>query len=146
MKFESSLLPAGSYYVGDPCYFVQDDRWAEWLNSANYKKDPDILEGSLDDFVIAAARTKYGDGSYPGSDGIRYAVDSGSVGAVPEEIAREKRFTAVDQLGSLVNFKKPFTVSVDDEGTIQIGHIFIETGETEDNYDTEQYWDDWNDG
>lgn len=146
MKSESSLLPAGSYYVGDPCYFIEDDRWMEWLQSADYESNPKILEGSLDNFVIAAASTKYGDGSYTGSDGVSYSVDAGIIGVVPEAVAREKKITAVEMLGSLVNFKENFTVSVDEDGTIEIGHISIETGDFEDDYDTEEYWDDWNDG
>lgn len=133
-------MPAGTYYVGDPCYVVPDHRWMEWLALA----DPDvfgenptrtdggtarIMNAELDGHPVLGIGTKYGDGVYVGSDGERYGVDAGLIGVVSVEIADATGLS----LGSVVKFDRPFTCSYED-GTIVLGHISIPTGDDDVEY------------
>lgn len=131
-------LPAGKYYVGDPCYCFKDN-WMRLLNASNYfdfrKKTPhEELHGRaghaiiFDGHPVAAFDTQYGDGSYKGSDGFCYGVDAGLIGVVGEALI-ERPMKEVQRLGTMVTFDRDFTVSRDEEGTITLGHIVIKTGD-----------------
>ena len=120
-------LPAGKYYVGDPCYFTPNDLWISYLDAGT---DGDVIydvDGktiTLDDGrLVAAHGTAHGDGNYKGSNGEYYFVDAGLLGAVQllpgEQIERS-------DLGTVVEFAEPFTVSYED-GTVFVGSISIDT-------------------
>lgn len=125
-------MPAGKYWVGDPCYFVPDTRWMEWLEAADYLNSPRILVAEIDGYPVAGVGTAYGDGCYPGSDGYSYGVDAGLIGVTPIEVARN---VTREDLGTLVEFDKPFVCSYTD-GVIRLGHISINT---EDDAEDEDY-------
>ena len=61
-------VPAGRYYLGDPCYVLGDAKWHELLGSCGYfgavKGGRPI--GTLDGQEVLAFGTTYGDGPYPG--------------------------------------------------------------------------------
>lgn len=127
-------MPAGKYYVGDPCYVVPDHRWIEWLELA----DPDreglkILVADLDGHSILGIGTAHGDGCYEDTThGHTYPVDAGLIGVTPVEIADGEQASA--NLCRIVEFTEPFTCEYDD-GTIILGHISINTdwdGDDED--------------
>ena len=116
-------MPAGEYYVGDPCYTVPYDRWVEWLEAAGYRDEDRILLAPLDGHPVLGISTQYGDGSYEDQHGADYLVDSGLIGLVPVEVAGED-----DGLSYKIKFERPFTCSLDGRGRITIGHLRIETG------------------
>lgn len=144
-------LPAGKYLVGDPCYsFTNDpnpngsDLWMQWLNAAWKDCDANqvkVLDAEVAGFRIAASGTAYGDGQYPDQFGNSYCVDAGLIGAVPieaisilypeyagltDEALGEKTMTMV------MTFDRPFHVSFDEDGVISVGHVNIETGDSDD--------------
>jgi len=126
LNIGSVTMPAGLYWLGDPCYSVPDDRWMEWLEAAEYDRQPypRYLLAELDGHPVLGIGTAWGDGAYSGSDGNLYPVDAGLLGITPVEVVTEQPFGS-----QLVNFPKDFECSYDN-GNIILGHIVIETGES----------------
>lgn len=122
------IMPAGSYYIGDPCYYVPEHLWGKLLeNSGFFEKSP---IGEIEGFKILAISTEYGDGVYTGSDGRIYPVDSGTIGLTPAELVEKK-----DRVKKhLINFSNDVICSRKG-GLITIGNIKIETGFTNDDED-----------
>lgn len=137
-------LAAGKYWVGDPCYAFSNDHptkpnlWHEWLDDAWAGTEPNsvrLMDGRVQGMRVVASSTKYGDGSYPSSEGFSCPVDAGLIGVVHEGFLRSLMPTEVAAGESpfgmtLVDFLEPFHVQFDHEsGRITIGHITIETGD-----------------
>jgi len=38
-SLETARVPAGTYWIGDPCYTIPTDEWMEWLDAADYTID-----------------------------------------------------------------------------------------------------------
>lgn len=129
---EAAQMPAGSYWVGDPCYAVPDERWMEWLEAANYMDDPRILLAELDGQPVLGVGTAYGDGEYYSETGEAFPVDAGLIGLTPAALVTEEPSGM-----HLVEFKHDFTCRYD-EGKIVLGHITIDTDPPAD--DDSQGW------
>jgi hypothetical protein len=116
-------LPAGNYYIGDPCYVISDwDSFCQtWFN-----EEPGIFD--FDGYDVCVFNTQYGDGSYKTNDGSWLPVDAGLIGAIPEVLMT--RGGAPD--GMMVSFAEPFSCGYDSEGTLQFGHVTVQTGDVED--------------
>ena len=136
-------LPAGTYYVGDLCYVVNDDDWSDFCERSfpdSYTEVVGIFE-TFEGINYANFGTKYGDGGYADYEGRLYLVDSGSIGCIPISAISDKYDEEnIKRLGNFVSFDEPFDCEYDDEtGTIRIGHIEIITGDypedEEDDYD-----------
>lgn len=125
-------FPAGTYWIGDPCYAIKD--WDKVGKETGWFGADDTPEA--DNFAGAftyrnqrcfAYGTAYGDGEYQGSDHFSYGVDAGLLGILPE--------AALDgdsiQLGHRVHFPEEFTVRCID-GRFTFGHITINTADDED--------------
>lgn len=119
-------LPAGKYWVGDCCYFIDPDiDWSQEFCEPffnNEKGEPFLIRGIL----VAASSTMYGDGSYTSNIDFEFGVDAGLIGVIPESLTKINPNSHL--LGVLVDFKEDFTVSYED-GTIYIGHIEIYTND-----------------
>jgi len=127
-------MPAGEYFVGDPCYAVPDDRWMEWLEAADYTNGHRFLLAELDGYPVLGVGTAYGDGAYPGTDGNTYPVDAGLIGLVPVQVATDAPFGMVRH-----TFTSDFECSYqEDSGKITLGHIAVFT----DLDDEPDYYDD----
>lgn len=84
------LMPAGEYYLGDPCY-VLDSEW-ETVCAALEGKD---IGGPIlrsDEGVAIAFSTAYGDGRYEVKKGYHtiaeVPVDAGLIGLVPVALVK----------------------------------------------------------
>ena len=73
-------MPAGTYYVGDPCYSF-NIQWESILEQTEHFRFPIFLDES-DKPVVVAFPTAYGDGTYRDLDGTCYFVDAGLLGLV----------------------------------------------------------------
>lgn len=138
LNIGSVTMPAGEYYVGDPCYaFDNHKRWMKWLKDADFDATPypRYLLAEVEGRPVLGIGTAYGDGAYSGTDGFEYGVDAGLLGVVPVEVAEDNALYAMKK----TTFDKPFTCSYD-EGTITLGHIVIETGDDEDYYNEDGEW------
>lgn len=114
-------MPAGTYWVGDPCYGVPDQRWMEWLEAADYESNHPVLYAELDGHPVVGLTTAYGDGVYHDGPGNEYPVDAGLIGMVPVAVAQEKPFGM-----RKVVFDFPVKVRWD-EGVLEFGSIRIDT-------------------
>ena len=132
------VLPAGTYYIGDPCY-VFEDRWGDFLGSVRSPLTDRFVglagivpEGrppadSMEDLFRAVVfSTKHGDGFYRSTHESVYPVDAGLLGAVPVDMpdgSPEPGEVTVE------TFDEDFVCSVDSRtGAIRFGHIRIDTG------------------
>lgn len=123
-------LPAGNYYIGDPCYAVRgEDRWHQML-SAYYAAGDGVNNADAHIFEIDGHRcfiscTNHGDGEYRDQHGEKYGVDSGLLSCLPLAVTDSQCFVQ--------EFKKDFPIAVDPgrmhrQGKrIWIGHLRIKT-------------------
>ena len=85
------IFPAGEYYIGDPCYIIPDEDWAELCINTNHWGAGNEPEPNFDDGLFQwngrtcfATFTAYGDGCYGNRKGdAMVGVDSGLIGIVP---------------------------------------------------------------
>lgn len=83
MKFK-----AGKYYIGDPCYALQNKngwKWNDVLDQTDCFTDFNgtITNSCGDTFHVAGARTRYGDGGFIDNSGREFLVDSGCIACIP---------------------------------------------------------------
>lgn len=117
-----TTLPAGRYWIGDPCYAYEDHGvWMALLESADYTGSHRILDAEVPGERFLASGTAFGDGVYLDEDGNEYGVDAGLLGAVPAKDGQR-----VPSGMREVEFTEPFEVGYA-EGKIAIGHIVIDT-------------------
>jgi hypothetical protein len=115
-------LPAGKYWIGDPCYVIDDTLWDEFVKVSlhNHKSVPVTEFEGLEMF---ADGTSYGDDVYPGTNGFEYGVDSGMLSVVPVALCENAH---AEDCGTFVEFKKPFE-AYEENGVFHFGHIDIDT-------------------
>lgn len=126
-------LPAGTYWIGDPCYVVTKyhDTWIKVITSVDYFNEPALA--NVDDITIVAGTTSYGDGCYTSNAGTYHNVDSGTLGIVP--LATVNKFhgnhTWLAKQGTFKHFDRDFTVEID-QGHFDFDQIIIDTREDYD--------------
>lgn len=144
---ERVMIPAGKYVLGDPCYSVPDKLWDSLLDSCGYfdVRDRGSNVGTIEvndkTYSVLGFGTAYGDGSFKGSDGNEYCVDSGLIGLVPLELAEMKddlKDCYLDAgLVQIVEFTAN-TLCTNHDGDMVFGDITINTAhwdEEDDDYD-----------
>jgi hypothetical protein len=124
------IVPQGSYVIGDPCYAVPDKDWDGLLQSCNYFESPiGYVKDGMQKFPVLGFGTKWGDGSYRGTDGRVYDVDAGLIGLVPVELVKNLAEHTI-----LVLNKDTLCVN-DGSGKLTFGHITIDTDPSEEDED-----------
>ena len=85
-KVESHSLPAGRYFISDPCFSIQndDDRWDDFLSEVDNGDSTFYFEGS-EVFAVGTG----GDGRW-NHEGETYYVEAGLFAAVPEELVENE--------------------------------------------------------
>ena len=118
-------MPAGEYYVGDPCYALSPDNHDKWcLQTLRGPGVEPLSQFTIDGYKCLSFRTLTGDGVYPGSDGFEYGVDSGCIGLIPVPVLDP----CIVGSGTVRTFDKPFACSRDPEsGQLTFGDLVIET-------------------
>lgn len=84
-------VPAGAYYVGDPCYAFDGEQWDALLESNDVFDTPvgtlvvphPTKPGKTRTVHVVAFGTMHGDGLYSDDKGREYGVDAGLIGLVP---------------------------------------------------------------
>jgi hypothetical protein len=132
-------MPAGTYYVGDLCY-VLNDEWSDFCDRTIV--DGRCLNGEIvlsNGVRVASYQTAYGDGLYNDADGKRYAVDAGLIGCVKVE---DCDISNIRDLGHIVVFDTFFRTGVTQDGMIWFGDkVEICTGDAvADYFDNEEDW------
>ncbi len=133
--FGTVTLPAGKYYIGDPCYAF-DESWGNILDETDFFNKEGATIGM---FPVFAASTAHGDGAYYDQDRCEYPVDAGMIGAMPLEcLLLDNKLTEEkivnEKFGRIIEFEGPFSC-YSEKGTIVIGHIEIETDPQEEDED-----------
>lgn len=124
------VLPPGKYWIGDPCYFVDDyvtsdkglPSWSDVLQATLYSgegNDEWFGHGKIsvvhptsekkEGFVLCAS-TIHGDGGYIGSNDFEYGVDAGLLGAFDADCATAP-LEECQRLGTLFVAEEPLEVS-----------------------------------
>ena len=116
-------LPAGTYWLGDPCYIIKDEDWVPWLEACDFTKQ-DNLVGQVPGKEIMACgfRTAFGDGVYAfeghNSRSMKYdewnvlaelGVDSGMIGFVESIYTNPQEGT--ENMVKKVTFEHPVTIT-----------------------------------
>ncbi len=138
------LVPAGKYFLGDPCYSVPSHLWMDLLSSAEffYTNPIGTVSTPAGTFSVLAFGTAYGDGLYRGRDGYSYPVDAGLIGLTPVELidANTTAMKADGQLrtdlGKIIEFGRDIVCS-GEGGIMDFGDYHIDTkNEDEDEEDS----------
>jgi hypothetical protein len=85
------------YYIGDLCY-VMSEEWED-VCDAFYSGDDEPLYELKDGRTFFMLNTAYGDGQYNDQNGLPYAVDSGSIGAIKVDDIRGSKLAGVLERG-----------------------------------------------
>lgn len=83
------LVSKKGFYFGDPCYVLGDEFYHEVWGGI-YEYQDCIVKEPKTGMRFAVHGTAYGDGTYYGSDGNEFGVDSGTLALIPLELV-EKR-------------------------------------------------------
>ena len=145
---EKITSPSGKFWVGDPCYVLSDDiYYGIWDDKYNFE-DGIIDCGNGLSFLVHG--TAYGDGSYQGTNGTEYGVDSGTLAIIPMDLIAK---TDGVQFGSVETSKTAwldyndgnFDITLDNKAfTIETGDYEEddEDWELDNDYDDQDNWDD----
>lgn len=122
------IVPAGAYWLGDPCYAVPNELWDELLASNGCFECP---VGTVKKHKVLGFGTAYGDGVYTDQFGNEYPVDAGLIGLTPVGL------TVGEPFGSHKVVFKHDTLCTGDDGVMRFGDIKINTRDF-DGYDDEE--------
>ena len=115
-------LPAGKYFISDPCYIVPDEHWDDVLNESDYFPRSEGGEATFNYkgkiHKVWVGGTAWGDGCYRSNEYYPYGVDSGCIGII--EWSQELEDLLYSKYGQVNNgslcrikeFKKPFTITI----------------------------------
>ena len=117
-------VPAGAYFLGDPCYAVPSEMWDDLLSSCDvFKKPVGIVSG----IEVLAFGTHFGDGTYSDGQGGSYPVDAGLIGLTPIKLAStHPDYWALSNMGRIVTFTDA-TLCTSDGRKLQFGSFCINT-------------------
>lgn len=125
------MLPAGTYYIGDPCYVLSKEQWSEVCEAIAQVGEEQFANQALElmidnKFPIGIAPTLYGDGEFhiSGDKSLLIPVDSGTIGCVPIEHVQD--LEEAKELGWVTEFNEPFEIRYD-EGVIRFGKEWVNT-------------------
>ena len=101
-----AILPPGTYYIGDPCYALDDALYDRVFGPAY---DTGLFTSNLNPSHLFMMEGTGGDGTFRGSDGKVYPVDAGILGIVSEALLKTRD---VEEFGSIYTFKSPVHVTL----------------------------------
>lgn len=74
-------MPGGEYYIGDPCYVIDESLWSKFCTMIDDCDDGAVFE--FEGHQVFVCSTNYGDGTYKDQMQRQYPVDAGIIGAIP---------------------------------------------------------------
>lgn len=123
----TATVPAGLYFLGDPCYAVPSHLWSELLASCEVFETP---VGTVAGVQVLAFGTQWGDGTFEDNQGISYPVDAGLIGLTPISLAQQRPdFNELTNMGRIVNFAQTTQCECDAKGRLSFGPYCINTDE-----------------
>ena len=146
---QDNFLPAGKYYIGDPCYVVPDEHWTDGDDFCDQLFSNNSPEAPANIMIlghpIQAQNTAHGDGVYDDNIGNSYPVDAGLIGAVPVDLNEN----CDGMLNTIIDFEEDFQVIYND-GDIdfisstgkKLLSVYTDYEEEDDNDDDDWGWDE----
>jgi len=117
-------LPAGKYYICDPCYVVKDSEWNDFCDKL-FDGDGDVkLKNGRH---VIAFSTAYGDGCYQDQYGNEFPVDAGLIGIIPVGAVPKPKKNRFFQIKTF-EFSSDFFCE-SNNGDMRFGNIHINTGD-----------------
>lgn len=112
------ILPAGKYYIGDPCYVLES-------KSLDVVIDKMVIGTTfeLNGHMMWGHFTQYGDGTFADQNGTEYPVDGAALAAVPIDLIENPEG---EEHGTVLEFENSFSVNYSD-GVFWFGGICIDT-------------------
>lgn len=117
-------VPAGEFFLGDPCYAIPQGLWALLLNGNGCFSTSPV--GRVNDHDVLGFSTAWGDGTYRDQFGVEYCVDSGLIGLTPVGLGDQDR-DWLRKLGRFIEFSVPVVATTDGRGLLNFGSIRIDT-------------------
>lgn len=120
------MMPAGTYWVGDLCYVLNDawDQFCDLTIVGNECKDGEFA--LPDGRKFATYSTKYGDGYYRDNLSKEYGVDAGLIGCILLSDIDQSNGANDVNLGHVHTFNHDFNTS-EENGVIHFDHVTINT-------------------
>jgi hypothetical protein len=126
---ETVTVPAGKYWLADPCYVIRDNQdW--WKVCDSFSDDKKNTSVKLDNGCHVFAFNVSNDGTYYDQENTEYFVDSGTIGLVSVEYNPDYSTTRGN--GRMVEFKEE-TVCFLEDNYLKFGEIIIDL-ENDDDY------------
>jgi len=129
-SYKSYIIPAGKYWLGDPCYVIQSKDWLHFCNEYSFNDTENNAYLTLpDNTPVLAFSTYHGDGHYIDQHGNEYPVDAGLIGLIPFDYTEkfsEKELTNYSSLGTVVEFAEE-TLCFTADGILTFGNYIIDT-------------------
>lgn len=122
----SVKVPAGKYWLGDPCYVIESNDWSKVCEAfyADENQGKSVVQVDLNGNTVVLCQTAWGDGEYRSSKGHILPVDSGTIGLV--SLAYDPEFKSNFDLCSEVEFTVDTKVDNFD-GIMFFGTIRVDT-------------------
>ena len=102
-------LPAGEYYIGDPCYVIDDNKWMAFVDAFREEGEGGMFE--FEGHGCTAFYTRWGDGLL--------------IGIIPIALCAQVGH------GSYVTMDRPFTCGEFD-GALRFGDYSVQTNDEEE--------------
>lgn len=129
-KYKSFVVPAGKYYLCDPCYVISNaDDWVGFLESCATEDSAGFsghYEALSDGTKVLAFATKHGDGNYHDQHGNSFSVDSGLLGLIP--CSYSPGYEGIERTGAQAEFTED-TLCFTRDGILTFGNHVIDTEE-----------------
>jgi len=140
---EKLSLPAGAYYIGDPCYILNSEVYDRILMPSaieaerNRRNSYEFYSNPNNQYTQRGVvmSTLHGDGCFTSNIGFTFAVDSGQIACI--DIAcvgiRELIWNSIDRkFVYLYTASKPFDCVRHDNGVLRFNSISINTSDMEE--------------
>jgi hypothetical protein len=141
LKIKEKLsLPAGAYYIGDPCYILNSEVYDRILMPSVYeaernrRKSYEFYSNPNNEYTQRGVvmRTLEGDGCFTSNIDFLFPVDSGQIACI--DIAcigiRDTVHNSIDKkFVYLYTIRKPFDCVRHDNGVLRFNSISINTGD-----------------
>jgi len=133
-----NVLPAGTYFIGDICNFLQDAFIENaWTNS-------DGCFVGTDGTSFAVTKPRSGNGLYTGSNKFTYDIETNAIGVIPTTLGDQSKFTGC---GTFHKFNDAVSVSLSPDGifTVKSGdwRLVIDTNDCESVNSDDTGYDSW---
>jgi hypothetical protein len=137
-RVKKFTAPAGTYYIGDICYFLKDELYDGVFGGKGYESG--LYTRKSDGAFFMVDNTSWGDGCYIGSDRFEYGVDAGIIGIVSRSLGPEKDQDMYG--GKFHTFRDPVEIKFGD-GVFRFkshwNYLVIDTSD-ENRYNSDEDW------